>query len=140
MVIPTHDFDQVVYRIRAIDFDQQCYEGHLRIYLPQYFKENAAMVDLVYDKLKENSIEQYRKEVRSVIAKRVLSSNRRFQDLMNILKLDTISTPEKVEELKRGLQKLTYNSQFKKCETMGEILETGINFVIRNYQHSHIKR
>lgn len=140
VVIPTHDFDQVVYRIRAIDFDQQCYEGSLKIYLPQYFKENAAMVDLVYEKLKPNSIEQYRKEVRSVIAKRVLSSNRRFHDLMKILKTDPISTPEKVAELKRGLEKLTYNSQFKKCESMGDILETGINFVIRNYQHSHIKR
>ena len=34
VVIPTHDFDQVVYRIRPIDFDQQNYEGNLKIYLP----------------------------------------------------------------------------------------------------------
>ena len=27
VIIPTHDFDQVVYKIRAIDFDQQSYEG-----------------------------------------------------------------------------------------------------------------
>jgi hypothetical protein len=32
VIIPTHDFDQVVYRIRPIDFDQQCYEGNLKIY------------------------------------------------------------------------------------------------------------
>ena len=44
-----HDFDQVVYRIRAIDFDQQCYEGNLKIYLPQYFKENIKMVELVQE-------------------------------------------------------------------------------------------
>jgi hypothetical protein len=26
VIVPIHDFDQVVYRIRPIDFDQQCYE------------------------------------------------------------------------------------------------------------------
>ena len=27
VIVPIHDFDQVVYKIRAIDFDQQSYEG-----------------------------------------------------------------------------------------------------------------
>jgi hypothetical protein len=35
------DFDQVQYRLRSIDFDQQCYEGRLRIYLPQFYKNTA---------------------------------------------------------------------------------------------------
>jgi hypothetical protein len=42
----TPDFDDVQYRIRAIDFDQQTYEGRRSMYLPQYFKENNALVDL----------------------------------------------------------------------------------------------
>ena len=134
VIIPTHDFDQVVYRIRPIDFDQQCYEGNLKIYLPQYFKENTKMVELVKERLKPSSIEQYRKEVRSVITKRVLSSNTRFNELMAILKKDEIADPKSVEELKTALLKLTYNTQFKKCQTMGEILETGINVMTKNYQ------
>ena len=36
----TQDFDDIQFRIRAIDFDQQCYEGRKNIYLPQFFKEN----------------------------------------------------------------------------------------------------
>ncbi len=140
VVIPIHDFDQVVYRIRAIDFDQQSYEGQLKIYIPQYFKENMEMVELVNKKLKPNSIEQYRKEVRSAIAKRVLTSNQRYKDLIEIMKTDNISSPEKISELAISLQKLTYNTQFKKCKNMGEILETGINFIIKNYQHSQIKK
>ena len=28
VIIPVHDFDQVIYRIRPIDFDQQTYEGN----------------------------------------------------------------------------------------------------------------
>ena len=39
VIIPTHDFDKVVYKIRAIDFDQQCYEGNLQIYRPQFLKK-----------------------------------------------------------------------------------------------------
>ena len=140
VVIPIHDFDQVVYRIRAIDFDQQSYEGQLKIYVPQYFKENIEMVELVNEKLKPNSIEQYRKEVRSAIAKRVLTSNQRYKDLIEIMKTDNISSPEKISELAISLQKLTYNTHFKKCKNMGEILETGINFIIKNYQHSQIKK
>ena len=138
VVIPAHDFDQVVYRIRAIDFDQQCYEGNLKIYLPQYFKENIKMVELVQEKLKANSIEQYKKEVRSAIAKRA-STDSRLEHLIAIMKKDTISKPESVEELRSALLKLTYNSQFKRCETMGEILEAGLNFVMRNYRNSHIR-
>ncbi len=138
VVIPAHDFDQVVYRIRAIDFDQQCYEGNLKIYLPQYFKENIKMVELVQEKLKPNSIEQYKKEVRSAIAKRA-STDSRLEHLIAIMKKDTISKPESVEELRTALLKLTYNSQFKRCETMGEILEAGLNFVMRNYRNSHIR-
>ena len=140
VVIPIHDFDQVVYRIRAIDFDQQSYEGQLKIYVPQYFKENIEMVELVNKKLKPKSIEQYRKEVRSAIAKRVLTSNQRYKDLIEIMKMDNISSPEKISELAISLQKLTYNTHFKKCKNMGEILETGINFIIKNYQHSQIKK
>ena len=140
VIIPTHDFDQVVYRIRAIDFDQQSYEGQLKIYLPQYFKENQKMVELVNEKLKSSSVEQYRKEVRSAIAKRALASQLRLQQLLDIMKNDRISTVDYITELKTALQKLTYNSQFLKCESMGEILDTGLRFVVRNYQHTNIRR
>ncbi len=115
VVIPTHDFDQVVYRIRPIDFDQQCYEGQLKIYIPQYFKENEKMVELVHEKLKASSVEQYRKEVRSAISKRALASQQRLQYLLNIMKKDHISSAENIEELRTALRKLTYNSQFSKC-------------------------
>ena len=134
VVIPTHDFDQVVYRIRPIDFDQQNYEGNLKIYLPQYFKENFKMVKMVLDKLKNNSVEQYRKEVRSVIVRRVLSNKERFDDLLEVMKKDNIAPQNHIEDLKRALQKLTHEKAFKYNNSMGEILETAINFVVRNYK------
>ncbi len=33
----TPDFEDKQYRIRAIDFDQQSYEGNKSVYLPQFF-------------------------------------------------------------------------------------------------------
>lgn len=134
VVIPTHDYDHVVYRIRAIDFDQQFYEGNLKIYLPQYFKENFRMVKLVIDKLKPNSIEQYRREVRSVIAKRLLNSHRRYIDLVAIMKQDDVAPKANVVELRNALQKLTYDAKFRNCETMGDIAEIGLDFVVKNYR------
>ncbi|MFP5436471.1 MAG: hypothetical protein ACLGH8_01655 [Bacteroidia bacterium] len=136
VVIPTHDYDHVVYRIRAIDFDQQSYEGNLKIYLPQYFKENFRMVKLVMDKLKPNSIEQYRKEVRSVIAKRLLNSHERYMDLVSILKKDHIAPKSHVVELRNALQKLTYDSKFRNCENMGDIAEIGLEFVMKKYRRA----
>ncbi len=134
VVVVTHDYDQIVYRIRAIDFDQQCYEGNLKVYLPQYFKENKEMVKLVMDRLKHNSVEQYRKEVRSLIAKRIINSYERYLDLIAVMKEDEISPKENVEQLRTHLQKLTYNSHFKYCQNMGDIIETGLEFVSKNYR------
>ncbi|MGE8528421.1 hypothetical protein [Chryseobacterium rhizosphaerae] len=137
VIIPIHDFDQVIYRIRPIDFDQQSYEGNLKVYLPQYFKENNLMVNMVLEKLKPNSIEQYRKEVRSQIVKRVTSSKSRFDELLSIMKKENIAPEANVTELKTALQKLTYDVNFKYCKTMGDIIETGIKFVIRNYKKAY---
>ena len=51
VIIPIHDFDQVIYKIRAIDFDQQSYEGEFSLYRPQLFKDNEPIIDLVKNKL-----------------------------------------------------------------------------------------
>ena len=56
VIIPTHDFDQIIYKIRAIDFDQQSFEGNLKVYNLQFLKENFKIVDMVNRKLDNNSI------------------------------------------------------------------------------------
>lgn len=134
VVIPIHDFDQVVYRIRPIDFDQQSYEGKIEVYDPYQFKENKVMLDLVNQKLRPNSIEQYRKEVRSAIVKRILSDIDRFDHLMRVVKVDHIAPVAHVDQLKSDLKKRTYINGFDFCKTMGEVLDTGFRFTIRNYR------
>ena len=139
VIVPTHDFDQVVYNIRAIDFDQQCFEGKFKVYYPQFFKENNKMVSLVSEKLQESSVEQYRVEERSIVAKRILSSEYRINQLVNAMKHDEISTEKNVALLKKQIFDFTLDVNFKKSKNMGEIIESALGFVKKNYQDENLK-
>ena len=134
VIVPTHDFYHVVYKIRAIDFDQQCFEGKLKVYRPQFFKENFLMVELVREKLQKSSVDQYKIEERSIVAKRIKSSGYRIKRLVSIAKTDDISLMENIEALRMEIYDLTKDVNFKKCDTMGEVLSLGLDFVKRNYE------
>ncbi len=134
VIVTTHDFDQVVYKIRAIDFDQQCYEGKFNIYRPQFFKENLEMVELVSEKFQQASIDQYKIEERSIVAKRLLSYNDRIKGLLDCMMNDTLSTKENVELLKSKIYYYTLDLKFKHSKNMGEILKNALDFVKRNYE------
>jgi len=131
----TNDFDRIQYRIRAIDFDQQSYEGKSKVYKPQFFKENFPLVELTLSMLKEESIEQYKIEERSLIAKRASSEKERLDSLLNCMKNDIISKPKKIEQLKNDLFEITKDVRFKKAKNMGKLLETALDFVMRNYKN-----
>lgn len=134
VIVLTHDFDRIDYRIRAIDFDQQSFEGNLKVYNLQFLKENFKIVDMVNRKLDNNSINQYKLEERSFMAKRMITSPRRATRLIKCMKNDTISFPNNVQLLKKHLIKYVGDVKFKECNNMGEILETILVFVKRNYQ------
>ncbi len=134
VIIPTHDFDQVVYKIRAIDFDQQCYEGKLNIYRPQFFKENLDMVNLVSQTIQKESLDQYVLEERSAIAKRLLSFENRMAVLLNSMINDKISNKTNIDLLRSELQNYTRDVNFKRSKNMGELLRSALDFVRRNYE------
>tara|TARA_R110002050_G_scaffold68095_5_gene147721 strand:+ start:31638 stop:32699 length:1062 start_codon:yes stop_codon:yes gene_type:complete len=135
VIVPTHDFDQVVYKIRAIDFDQQSYEGKINIYRPQFFKENFVMVNLVSESFQKLSIDQYKIEERSIMAKRLKSYHDRIEDLMDCMVVDTISTKENVDSLKIKIYEFTLDMNFKRCKTMGQIIKNALAYVLRNYEN-----
>ena len=134
VIIPMHDFDKVIYKIRAIDFDQQCYEGKLNIYRPQFFKENLPMVNMVSETIQQESLDQYVLEERSAIAKRLLSFNVRMNAMLDCMKDDKISTQKNIDLLKKQLVKLTNDINFKRSKNMGEIMYSALDFVKRNYE------
>ncbi len=137
VMVLTHDFDRIQYRIRAIDFDQQSYEGNAKVYLPQFLKENNKLVKMTMESLQEASVEQYKNEERSLLAKRATSEKNRLEELMICMRNDSISPPEKIKELKLGLFKLTGDVNFKKSRNMGEILDSALDFIVRNYKNEN---
>lgn len=127
----TPDIEDYQYRIRAIDFDQQSYEGRKNLYLPQFFKENLPLVELCLKHLNQESIDQYRAEERTLIAYRVAASRYRIVDLLNIMSEDVISIPEKKEQLKTQLSDHFQSNLFLKCRTMGEVVRQILRYSLK---------
>ena len=135
VIVPTHDFDHVVYKIRAIDFDQQSYEGKFNIYRPQFFKENLKMVELVAESIQKLSIDQYKVEERSILVKRLKSFHDRADELLDCMLSDTISKKENIDLLKLKVYDYTQDIKFKRSKNMGEILQNALEYLVRNYEN-----
>jgi len=127
----TPDIEDYQYRIRCIDFDQQSYEGRRNLYLPQFFKENYAFVDLSLSHLNKASIEQYQFEERTMITFRLVSSRYRITQLLDIMTKDEISTPEKVSQLKAELNDYFKTTAFQKCRSMGDVVKMQLKQTLR---------
>lgn len=119
----TPDIEDYQYRIRAIDFDQQSFEGRKNLYLPQFFKENYPFVDLCLKHLNKESIEQYQAEERTLITFRLASSRYRIKELLDIMAKDDISTSEKIGQLKSELNGHLHTHLFNKCQSMGQVVK-----------------
>jgi hypothetical protein len=118
----TPDFEEVHYRIRAIDFDQQSYEGSKSVYLPQYFKNNNPLIEIGKKYISVESMKQYQYEERVMIAHRLNSDQTRVNDLMSVMARDEISLPANILQLRKELAKHYKRESFLKCQTMGQIV------------------
>ena len=127
----TPDFEETHYRIRAIDFDQQSYEGKKSIYLPQYFKQNNTLIQMGFKHITPESMAQYQREERSLIANRLKSSQIEIEDLLKTMESDTISTQENTESLKKDLSRHYKNDKFLACNNMGNILPLSLEQVTK---------
>jgi hypothetical protein len=127
----TPDFEETHYRIRAIDFDQQCYESKKSIYLPQYFKENNALIQLGMDVITPESMRQYQREERALIATRVKSSHLELEGILQTMENDQLAPQSHVDQLKNELAKHYQTKDFLKCSSMGEILRKSLSLVSR---------
>lgn len=127
----TPDFDDFQFRLRAIDFDQQFYEGNLKVYQPQFFKENLPYVKLAMEHLTDKTVLQYQQEEQSSIVHQVRSERHRLAALRDVSKKDNISTSEKILELRAGLAQYYNNPDYYKCLTMTDIIELNVKNVIR---------
>jgi hypothetical protein len=126
----TPDFDAYQFRIRAIDFDQQFFEGSMNIYRPQFFKENYPYVEMAQQYFNQQVVLQYQQEERAVIARRIKAERHRLKDLRDSMSREEMSTPEKIRQLGSELADHYQDAIFAKCLTMGEIIDRSLKRVL----------
>ncbi|MDA1121930.1 MAG: hypothetical protein O2887_15815 [Bacteroidetes bacterium] len=129
----TPDFEDEQYRIKAIDFDQQSYEGNRSVYLPQYFKENNPIIHMGMKFINVETTKQYQYEERTLIARRLNIQSDRLHYLLDCMKQDQISTPEKVNELIKELNRFHKTNEFDKCKNMGDILHLNLKLILSDH-------
>jgi hypothetical protein len=129
----TPDFEEVHYRIRAIDFDQQSYEGRKIIYMPQYFTQNNPIIQVGLEVLTPESVIQYQKEERSMIAMRLKAAKYRIKELGDAVMQDEISLPEHIEKLKEELAFHYKDKEFLSCKNMGSIVRTSLRMLLKEF-------
>lgn len=132
VVAITPDFEEVEYRIRAIDFDQQSYEGKKLVYMPQYFMQNNPIIKIGMEALTPETVKQYQKEERSMIASRLKSSKYRIKELGDAVKNDEISTPQNIDKLKHELAEHYNHKEFLRCSNMGAIVRTSLRIILKD--------
>jgi hypothetical protein len=100
--------------------------------MPQYFKQNNALIELGMKYMTPESVWQYQIEERSMIASRLKSESQRVSDLMTVMSKDEIAPPENIEQLKSELAKHYDDVRFLQCKTMGEIVWNSLELVMRH--------
>ncbi len=118
----TQDFDNIQYRLRAMDFDQQSFEGRKNIYLPQFYTDNISMVKLAQELMSSETAEQYKRQERVAMRKRYLATKQKTKSLLRRMKNDTISTRENVKQLASELAQFHNDDRFLAFTRMGQVL------------------
>ncbi|HEV7350621.1 hypothetical protein [Telluribacter sp.] len=125
----TPDFEEVYYRLRAIDFDQQSYEGKKSVYMPQYFRQNNPIIELGIKYMTSESVRQYQMEERSQIATRMRIEKSRANDILDVMENDQLSSPEYIAQLRHELARHYRHQAFLECRTMGQLVRKSLELV-----------
>jgi hypothetical protein len=118
----TPDFEEVQYRVRPIDFDQQCYEQRLEVYRPHLFPDNKPVEELVRSHLNDRTIVQYRQEERSQTARRIEAESRRFNALLATMRKTQVAPPDHVAGLAVELNAYHECTDFSGLPGMADLL------------------
>lgn len=126
----TPDFEEVQYRVRPIDFDQQSYERRGKIYLAYRFDSNRTVTKLAFDVLNRKTIDQYVAEERSQMTRRAKVENLRLKALLGIMRREELAPRDHVVSLANDLEKFHGTDVFHDCQTMGELTAAHVSLML----------
>jgi hypothetical protein len=122
----TPDFDETSYRLRAIDFDQQSYEGNLRVYQPNYYVENNPIIMLGMKCMEPATTRQYQQEERALIRHRARAERERLRELLDTMRYDELAPDAHIARLRAGLLEFYGDRRFARCQTMGALVDASL--------------
>jgi hypothetical protein len=134
VVVLTPDFEGAQVRIRAMDFDQQSYEGRMNLYRPQFFKDNRSLALFCVKQLRLETAQQYQREEQVLILQRALISEERLAMLLAGMSADTISTWENIQELRSTLAEHYGRDAYMRCESMGALVRENLESIRINVE------
>ena len=82
--------------------------------------------------LNPETVRQYQKEERAMIANRIKVSRYRLKDLSDCMENERLSQTDKIDRLKHELAEHFKDESFLECESMGEILRTRLFILLYN--------
>ncbi|MEO1633131.1 MAG: hypothetical protein AAFU38_20380, partial [Bacteroidota bacterium] len=114
-----------------IDFDQQSHHWRKQVYLPQFFAQNNAIIELAMAHINRQTLDQYQREERGLIAGRIRSSEGRFEALMEVMREDLIAPEAHVARLAAQLVNHYGDPTFELCHTMGELVYASLDRLLQ---------
>lgn len=126
------------WRMRAIDFDQQCYEGRMNLYLPQFYKENYRYVQLANNLLDHETIERWRILEREQLADYAFRNRYRLAELLQVMQTEELSENYKIISLRKELGTAFRTSRYSHCKTMGCLVKQQLKQLVQPHL-SHTK-
>ncbi len=128
----TPDFEESQIRIRAMDFDQQSYDGRKNFYLPQFFKDNYPLVRFCTKHLHSETAHQYQREEQTLILQRASLASERLGLLLHDMARDPLAPIEKVHSLREGLAEHYHRKDYLRCESMGALIRENLESIRRD--------
>jgi hypothetical protein len=130
--VVTPDFEESQLRIRAMDFDQQSYHGRKNFYLPQFFKENAALALFCMKHLRQETANQYQREEQTLMLHRAELAAERSGLLLYEMERDPIAPLENVHSLREGLAEHYGRNEYLRCASMGALIRENLESIRRH--------
>ncbi len=126
-VIP--DFDETMYRIRAIDFDQQSYEGRCNVYMPKYYPQNNALIFRAIGCMTPESVRQYQQEEHTLLRHRARDEQDALRELLAAMVEDELAPEENVVRLRQELAHHHKDERFLGCTSMGSLVRASLSLL-----------
>jgi hypothetical protein len=133
VVVLVPDFEGVQVRIRAMDFDQQSYNGRMKFYLPQFFKDNRALAEYCMKRLNAQTARQYQREEQALIFRRAEIERARVGQLLVAMESAEIAPAAKVNQLGGELAEHHQNVRFAQGRSMGALVRESLHTMSQQF-------